>query len=191
MPETNMILIWHREMPAPSKAARSAGAFRLWALITRRGPGIISASYRENPADKQILKSPGPVLAHQVTAEAVVAVLAVQGESGPLVYPPGVGEDVVGPQGDLRVPGLAGEPEHLLDQPGADAQAPRPRLDEQQPQPRGRGVLAHAEHAARRAAVDLGDPGRLGRRVPAVQVVRDDPGHERLVGGVPAELRRV
>ena len=91
----------------------------------------------------------------------------------------------------MGVPGLAGEPEHLLDQPGADPEAPGPRLHQQQPQPRGGGVLAHAEHAAGRRAVDLGDPGRLGIRVPVVHVVRDDPGHQGLVRAVPAELLRV
>src|SRR5580693_2297095 len=96
----------------------------------------------------------GPVLADQVLAEAVVAVLVVQGEAGSLVNAPGVDEDIVGPQGDVGVPGLAGEMEHLLDQSGADPEAPGPRLHEQQAQPRGGRVLAYAEHAAGRRAVD-------------------------------------
>ena len=91
----------------------------------------------------------------------------------------------------MGVPGLAGETKHLLHQPGADPEAPSPRLHQQQPQPRGGGVLAHAEHASGRRAVDLGDPGRFGLRIPVVHVVRDDPGHQRLVRAVPAELLRV
>jgi hypothetical protein len=77
----------------------------------------------------QSLQTAGPVLAGQVFPEAVMAALVVQGEAGPLVYPSRVGEDVVGPQGDVGVPGLAGEPEHLLDQPGPDPEAPGPRFD--------------------------------------------------------------
>ncbi len=124
-------------------------------------------------------------------AETVVPVLVVQGEAGPLVDPPGAGQDVVGPQGDVGVPGLTGEAEHLLDQPRADAEPAGPRFHQQQPQPRGGGVLAHAEHAAGRRAIDLSDPGRLGGRIPVVHVVGDDPGDEGLIGVIPAVLRRV
>ena len=117
--------------------------------------------------------------------------LVVQREAGPLVDAPGVGQDVVGPQGHARVPGPAGETQHLVDQPDAYAQAPGPRLHQQQPQPCGGGVLAHAEHAAGGHAVHLGDPGRFSVGIPVLGVVRDDPGHQGLVRLVPAELLRV
>jgi hypothetical protein len=77
----------------------------------------------------QSLQTAGPVLPGQVFPEAVMTTLVVQGEAGPRVYPARVGEHVVGPQGDVGVPGLAGEPEHLLDQPGPDPEAPGPRFD--------------------------------------------------------------
>ena len=120
-----------------------------------------------------------------------MARLVVQAEAGSLVDPPGVGEYVVGPQRDAGVPAPAGEPEHLLHQPGADPEAPGPRLHEQHPQLGRAVVLPHAEHAARRSAVDLGDPGSLATEVPVVYVIGDDPGHERLERLVPAELLRV
>src|SRR4029077_19649544 len=53
------------------------------------------------------LQVAGPVLPGQVLAEAAVLVLVVQREAGPLVDPPGVGQDVVGPQGDAGVSGPA------------------------------------------------------------------------------------
>jgi hypothetical protein len=111
----------------------------------------------------------------------VVAALVVEGETGPLVDPPRVNENIVGPQGDSGVPGLTSKPEYLFHQPGADPQASGPWLNEQQPQPRGRGVLAYAKDAAGRRTVHLGDPGLLGTGFPVVYVIRDDPGHERLV----------
>jgi len=43
------------------------------------------------------LQAAGPVLAGQVLTEAVVPVLAVQGEAGPLVDPPRTGQHVIGP----------------------------------------------------------------------------------------------
>jgi len=77
----------------------------------------------------------------------MVTALVVQGETGPLVDPPSVHQHVVGPQRDAGVPSPAREPEHLLDQAAPDPEPPGPRLDQQQAQARGRGVLAHAEHA--------------------------------------------
>ena len=59
-------------------------------------------------------------------------------------------------------------------------EAPGPRLHEQHPQLGRAVVLPHAEHAARRRAVDLGDPGSLAIEVPVVYVIGDDPGYERL-----------
>ena len=99
-------------------------------------------------------------------------------------------EYVVGPQDDLRVARPAGEGEALGGQPLAQSQAPRGRLDQQQPQLGGAVVLAHAEHAAHRRAIQFGDPAGLAG-VGAPRVVRHDPGHQRLVAGVPAVLLRV
>ena len=82
-------------------------------------------------------------------------------EPGRLVDAARRGQAVLSPERDLLIARRPGEPQALLDQPAADAQAAGPRLDEQQPQLCGGGVLAHAEHAPGRRAVHLGDPCRL------------------------------
>jgi hypothetical protein len=170
-----------------------AGAVLLLFERTEELPAVAAAPPRlSGPAEPaRPLQVAGPVLAGQVLPEAVMRAFVVQREPGPLVDAPGVGQHVVGPQGDAGISRLAGEPQHLADQPAAYAQASGPRLHQQQPKPRGGGVLAHAEHAAGRPAVHLGDPGRFGVRVPVLHVIRDDPGHQGLVRLVPAEFLRV
>src|SRR5580704_6813894 len=118
----------------------------------------------------------GPVLLDQVLTEVVMPRLVVQREAGPLVDPPGAGQHVVGPQRDVGVPGPAREPEYLLDQLAADAEAPGPRLDQQQAQAGRGGVLPHAERAPGPRPVDLGDPGRLASGITLVHVVAHAPG---------------
>ena len=125
------------------------GAVLLLFERTEQIPAVSPAPRLAGPARPvQPLQGTGPVLARQIPAETVMLALVVQGEAGPLVDAPGVRQHVVGPQGDAGVPGLAGETQDLADQPGADPEAPGPRLHQQQPQPRGGGVLADAEHAA-------------------------------------------
>ena len=115
--------------------------------------------------------------------------LADQLEAGCLVDPPGGGQDVVGPQGDPVVSGSLRELQAGLDQTGPQAQSTRNRIDEQDPElRRTRFVPGDAEDAPRSASVDLGDPGRFGRRVVGGRVVGHDPGDQRLEVGVPAEL---
>ena len=64
-----------------------------------------------------------------------------------------------------RVAGALGEAQALLDQARADAAPARPRVDEQQAQLGDVVLAAHAQHAARGLAVDLGDPRGLAARV--------------------------
>lgn len=64
-----------------------------------------------------------PVLADQVVAEGMMRLLAHQGEARRLVEVAGGEEDVVSPQGQGGVAGLAGETRGLVDQAGADAEA--------------------------------------------------------------------
>src|SRR6185312_15723146 len=126
----------------------SIGAVLLLFERTEELPAVTAAPPRlSGPAEPvRPLQVARPVLAGQVLPETVVPALVVQGEAGALVDAPGVGQHVVGPQGDPGVAGPVREPQHLVDQPAADAQAPGPRLHQQQPEPRGSGVLAHAEH---------------------------------------------
>src|ERR1700748_3137427 len=79
------------------------------------------------------LEGPAPVLADEIGAKAVVRLLVPQAESGPLVDAPGLGQHAVGPQHDLGVARGPGEPQALLDQLRADAQAPCGRVHVQQP----------------------------------------------------------
>ena len=80
---------------------------------------------------------------------------------------------------------------HSSDQPRAEAEPARPRLDDQQPQLGDVVALAHAEHRAGRGAVELGDPRGLACRVLRLGEAGDDPGHEDLEAAVPAVLVRV
>jgi hypothetical protein len=61
-------------------------------------------------------------------------------------------------------------------------------MDEQQPQLGGPVGSRDEEDAAHAPPVDLGQPGGLPLRVVTGGEVRDDPGDERLEGGVPAVL---
>jgi hypothetical protein len=72
------------------------GAVLLLFERTEQVPAVSAAPPRlTGPA--QPLQPTGPVLADQVLPEAVVTMLVVQGETGPLVDPPRVGQHVVRP----------------------------------------------------------------------------------------------
>src|SRR5215469_15341331 len=90
---------------------------------------------------RSLLQIASPDLRGQVMSERAFRLLAHQREPGSLVYPPGTDEDVVGRQHDPLVAGLAGEAQHLIDEPAADAEAASPAFDQQHPQSCGRGVL--------------------------------------------------
>ena len=92
-----------------------AGAVLLLFERPRRSPPSRPPGYPAQLSPCRPLQVAGPVLASQVLPETVVPALVVQGEAGPLVDAPGVGQHVVGPQGDAGVPGPAREPQHLVD----------------------------------------------------------------------------
>ena len=118
-----------------------------------------------------------------------MGVLVVENETGGLIDPAGGDQIVVRPQGDPGVTGRPGEGDALGDQAGAETVAAGGRVDQEDAQLGGlRIVTPHQEDRAGAAAVQLGYPGRLARRVPALGVVGDDPRDQGLETLVPAEL---
>src|SRR5271156_3131335 len=102
--------------------------------------------------------------------------LAVQRETGGLVDLACRRQAVIGPQGDVGVPDLAGEAQALGDELCPDTEAARPWLDYQQAEP-GRGLaVGHAEDRAGRDPVHRGDPagGAVRVRVAELRVLGDD-----------------
>src|SRR5262245_52166210 len=144
-------------------------------------PGRISSVPERQP----------PVLAHQVVAEAAVTLLLPELEARSLVDAAGLDQDVVGPERQTRIAGPAREPDALVHEPAADAQAAGARVDQEQAQLGDRVLPPDAEHAARRLALDLGDPAGFAGGVVTLGVVGHDPGDEGLEGLVPAVLAGV
>src|SRR6185295_19114385 len=105
-----------------------------------------------------------PRLRHEVAPEAMVRLGRDELEAGLLVEVPRGDEDVVRPQRDAIVAGLAGETDALGDQATADPQAARPRLDEEEAQLRDAVRVADQEHRADVLSVALGDPAALAAR---------------------------
>jgi hypothetical protein len=107
-----------------------AGAVLLLFERTEELPAVTAAPPRlSGPAEPaRPLQIARPVLAGQVLPETVTPALVVQREAGPLVDAPGVGQHVVGPQGDPGVAGPARETQHLVDETAADSQPSGPRL---------------------------------------------------------------
>ena len=91
----------------------------------------------------------------------------------------------------MRVAGPAREADALVDEPLADAEPARARLDEQQSQLGHLLRLPDEEHGADDLAVAFGDPAALARRIEVVEEVGDDARDERLELGVVAPLARV
>jgi len=94
-----------------------AGAVLLLFERTEQLPAVTAAPPRlSGPAEPaRPLQVARPVLAGQVLPETMLPALVVQREAGPLVDAPGVGQYVIGPQGDAGVPRPAGETQHLVD----------------------------------------------------------------------------
>ena len=85
------------------------------------------------------------------------------------------------PQPHAAVADLAREADALVDQPRADAEPARLRLDQQQPQLGDASSTAlDQEHAADVLAVALGDPAALALRIEAPHEARHDLGDQRL-----------
>src|ERR1051325_3724685 len=138
-----------------------------------------------------------PRLLDEVVAEAMVRPRLHALDARALVDAPRRDEDVVRPERELAVSGLAREPDARLDESRAQARAARGRVDEQEPElrDRGRGPRRHAvvgaptsllvlrrdeEDAPHVLAVHLGDPATLAPGI----VLRAEL-------GVPAVLLRV
>ena len=118
----------------------------------------------------------------------MVVSLVGQAEAGALVDPPGVLENVVGPEGDALVARSAGEANALLDETGADAHAAGVGLDQKEAELGDLLLTLRAEHAPDQFAVELGHPSHVARGVAPLQVVGDDAGDERLEADIPAVL---
>jgi hypothetical protein len=69
------------------------------------------------------------------------------------------------PQRDLRVAGLPREPDAFVDEPSADAEPARLRLDQQQPQLGDVLRFLDEEDRADDGAVALGEPAMLACRI--------------------------
>src|SRR5690606_41631950 len=95
-------------------------------------------------------------------------------------------QDVVGPERDAGIARRAGEGDAFRDEPPAEAEAPRRRLDEEQPQLRHLVGLAHETDGAEPDAVVLGDPEALARRVEIFGDRADQHGGEPREARVPA-----
>src|SRR5690606_12622437 len=93
------------------------------------------------------------------------------------------------PQLHAAVTDLPGELDAGVDKSAADSPTARSRIDDQQPQLRRSFFLgSDTRDGTHASAVDLRDPRRLSFRVVTVGEVGDDPGHQPLVGDVPAVL---
>src|SRR5215471_10335871 len=132
----------------PVAAAASAGS-----SFMRRGPA--------SPASKGEL----PRLLGQFPAEGVMPSAPDQPEARGLVDPPGRHQDALRPERDLAVADLACEAHALVDEPDADAEAARLRIDDEQPQLGHRARLPDQEHRAHHPTVLLGDPAPVRLRI--------------------------
>lgn len=74
----------------------------------------------------QVRAGRAPALADQVLTKAVVPLLLDQDKTECLIDPACRGEDVVGPQAQLPVASVAGEPDALLDEQCADTEPTSP-----------------------------------------------------------------
>src|SRR5262249_41777872 len=127
-----------------------------------------------------------PRLADQIVAEAVVRLLGDEGEPLLLINMPRFGEHTVCPEHKFPVAATPRETNALLDEPGAQSQAARLRLDQQQAELGNCLAGLHDEHRADDLAVHLCDPATLARRVIRVDKICDDLGYQRFETLVPA-----
>ena len=158
-----------RAATASARPARAGATARAWRSAGRRQPSSTHRTY--GPA----LERSDQVWPTRSWPNERWRLLADEREPRALVDPAGVRRACRWSTARARGSRRGGRSAmHSSDEPGAEAEPARPRLDEQQPQ-LGDGVgLAHAEHAAGRRAVDLGDPDRLARRVRRLGEVGDD-----------------
>src|SRR5215212_215345 len=131
------------------------------------------------------------LLAHGPSGEDRVGLLVGLLEAGRVVDPAGAVERAVRPQGHPLVTLPSREPDAPVDQPTADAEAPRPVLDEEKAKLSDVGALADAIDRTCPLAIQLGDPGLLALGVAAIEEVRDDAGNQCDEGLSPTVLWRI
>ncbi len=90
-----------------------------------------------------------PRLADEVVAEAVMRFFLGQLEPGALINVTRGVKHVVGPEHQLRVAGLTGKVDTLLDELCPEAEPACLRLDQQAPEPGNCLALLHQEHTTR------------------------------------------
>src|SRR5262249_49865569 len=112
-------------------------------------------------------------------------------EAGALVDAPRVHQHAARPQADLAVAAGAREADAFVDQPGAEAEPARLRIDQQQAELRDLGRALLEEDATDRLAVEVGDPAALARGIVVLDVVRDDLGAKPFERRTPAVFPRV
>src|SRR5438445_6344410 len=121
----------------------------------------------------------------------MVARLLDQLEAGRLVDAACRAQYVVGPQRQRLVALGAREGDAFVDQPLADAEATRRRLDIEQTQLSHLGRLAYDEDRANHLAFAFGDPAGLPLRDEIPDELAKDLRDQRLIGFVPAIFLRI
>src|SRR5215831_8433361 len=124
-------------------------------------------------------------------AEGVMSLLLDQLEAGRLIDAASRDEHVVGPERQGPVTLGARKSDAFLDQPPADAEASRRRLDVEKAQFGNLICGTHEEHAADNFSLALGDPTLLFLRIERLAERSCDLCHESLERLVPAVFLRI
>src|SRR5579885_2790337 len=109
-------------------------------------------------------------------AEAMMRLLGHQLEAGLLVDMASRDENAVGPEHHLLISPAARETNALLNQPSAESQTARSRLDQQQAQFGNRLVVLHDKDRADDLPVHLRNPATLPFGTIVVDEICHDPG---------------
>src|SRR5712692_1033076 len=140
------------------------------------------------PPPEVDLKLQFPVFAHGARPERAVRLRPQPFEARFAVDGARCGEMGVRPKHHLAIALPARERDALVNQPPAEARAPRLRLDEEQAELRHGSALLDDEHRAEPLTVTLGDPAALALRVEVVEEGLDDLSDQRLEARPPAVL---
>src|SRR5262249_12403385 len=103
-----------------------------------------------------------------------------------VVDPAGAVQRAVGPEHHAPVALRPGEADAPGDQLGAEAEPPRPLLQEEQAELRDAVPVADAVDGAGPLAVELRDPSALELRIVVAEKIGEDPGDQRLEVLVPS-----
>src|SRR5271155_4479667 len=121
-----------------------------------------------------------PVLPDQITAEAVMRLLAHQMKTVRLVNPARRDQHVVCPQCQLAIARSASEADTLHDEPASNAEPASLWLDEKQSQLGDFVAVPDEQYRADDFAVTLGDPAALPPGIEILDKTRGDPRDQRL-----------